>query len=75
MHDRELRILSLNIRSKPKILIKIETKYSRTLNVTDLFCVYETCLTDDIEHIYNTASFSNFLLQRKHSKGERVLIF
>ena len=75
VHDRELRILSLNIRSIPKNLIKIQTEYSRILNVTDLFCVSETWLTDDIEHIYNIASFSKFSLQRKHSKGGGVLIY
>ena len=64
VHDRDLRTLSLNIRSMTKILIKIQTEYSRILNVSDLFCVSEIWLTDDAEQIYNIASFSKFSLQR-----------
>ena len=75
VHDRELRIMSMNIRSIPKNLIKIHTEYSNILDVVDLFCVSETWLKYEIEHIYNIPSFRKFSLQCQHSKAGRVLIY
>ena len=73
--DSNLRIVSLNIRSIPKNLLRLETEYASILHSTDIFCISETYLTAEIESLYEIPSFNKYAMSRKSSKAGGVALY
>ena len=75
VHSNDLKIVSLNVRSIPKNLLKIQTEHAQILNMMDIFCVTETWLNSDIENLYNLPNFNRFSVHRESDKAGGVTLY
>ena len=75
MNNKDLRILSLNIRSIAQNLITLKTEYSDLMSQIDIFCFCETWLNKDIDNLYSMDNFNKISLHREGKRGGGVTIF
>ena len=72
-YKSDLRLLSMNIHSIPKNLLKLQSEYN--LNLIDVFCVSETYLNVHTEGLYNIPQFDMFPMSRVSKTGGGVAVY